>query len=215
MSLRVKGELVVADNPILVDVVGLQPTEILEKVTLARNPALRDISGLANVKGLSFELRVEGASNLDTLDGFYRLEEAGSVVIRDTTGLGWVGLPTLTKVLRHITIEGTDLAYLDGFGSLTEIGGNFIIRRNPVLREANGPTALFKDIMGGLTITMNDALSNTQDFQNLTKIGGALEITHNPQLSRCRADDLRYYIEDINADLIDVGDNSPNWDPCY
>jgi hypothetical protein len=215
MSVRVKGELVVADNPQLQEVVGLGPTEILEKVTISRNPSLRYINGLENVKGISFELRIEGASNLDSLDGLGRLEEVGAIFIRNTTGLGWVGLNNVNKVLRQVVIEGTDMGQLKGFAYLSEVGGDFIIDNNPSMTRANGPTAQFRAVAGSLSITNNESLSDTQDFQNLTMIGAGLDLTHNPQLSRCRADDLRYYIEDINEDLIDVGDNSPNWDPCY
>jgi hypothetical protein len=211
----VKQEVVVADNPVLVDVMGLDPTQELERVTLSDNPSLRDIVGLRNVKRLRTELRIERASNLDTLNGFEQLEEAGNVVIQDTSGLGYVGLPSLVKVVGHLTIaRNADLVFFRGLGRLASVGGDFTIDSNAALMSTDGMTAKFQSIMGSLVLTSNPALIDTRDLQNVYMLGGSLVATYNYVLSRCRADDLTYYIEDVGQD-VDVGDNSANWDPCY
>ena len=215
VRVKVTQELFVADNPQLVDIVGLDPTEELERVTIASNGSLADVFGLRNVKRITRELRVEGASNLDSLIGFEHLEEAGAVRLQDTTGIGAVGLELLDKVAGNLTItRNADLGHIGGLGYLSSVGGDLTIESNPGLRRIDGFTAEFTTVMGSVKVSDNAILEDTRDLQNLYTVGGSLICTYNPLLSKCRASDLQYFVEDVAQD-VDVGDNSPNWDQCY
>jgi hypothetical protein len=217
--LKVTGEIVLADNRNLRDIGGIVPEPQLEKIELSRNPSLRDLTPLRGVEILQGKLLVEGGIGVENLGQLERLQRVGELTVQNTWGLSAITLRNLERVSGGMKIAfNQDLIQLaddeSGFGSLSSVEGDLTLQANDVLQLTNGFTAKFQTVGGSLVITDNTLLADVYDLENLYSVGGSLIITYNPLLSICRAEDLDEFIEQVGAD-VDIGDNSPDYDPCY
>ena len=214
LNANVTAEIIIEDNDTLFEFSGTEATQVLDRVSIANNPRLTHISGLANLKIIKGELNISGPSNIETLDRFDILEGLGSLKVMNTTGIQSVALPLLKQVLTDVIIDGNEnMTTLGRFGYLGEVGGHVHIQNNPVLLDTNGFTLKFQKIGGTLMVHNNAVLESVYDLQWVYTVGGSLIITWNPNLSRCRAEDMKNTVVEVGAD-VDVGDNSPLWEPC-
>lgn len=239
-QVKVLEYLDVDNNPMLGDLNGLERTDVIGRVNINRNSSLTDMSGLRSLRdvgagGLTIgandildslddletleriegPFRIERNGSLRDLATYRRIESVGELVITGNRGLPELKL-NVAAVTRDIQItDNSELLKLAAFSDLQTVGGNLIIERNTALGLTNGFTAKFRTVGGNLSIDGNPSLTDIYELAvNLYAVGGSVIATNNVSLSRCRAEDLDYYIEEIGG-LIDIGDNGVEWDPCH
>jgi hypothetical protein len=239
-QVKVTDTLEIDNNPMLEDLNGLDRTDVVARVTINKNSSLIDLGGLRSLREVGAGGLLIGANdNLDNLDQletleriegafkierngslrdlatYRRLESVGELVISQNRGLPELRL-NVAAVQRNILItDNSELLKLSAFSDLQTVGGNVIIERNQTLGVLNGFTAKFRTVGGNLSIDGNVSLTDIYELAvNLYAVGGSVIATNNTSLSRCRAEDLDYYIEEIGG-LIDIGDNGAEWDPCH
>ena len=105
----------------------------------------------------------------------------------------------------YTSTEFSDITSLDGLSSLTRVGGNLYISRNPDLTNLNGLSNLTRldGRYGGLAIYNNDSLTNLDGLSNVTSIGG-LEIGGNPALTNI---DGLSKITSVDGDFLQISNN--------
>jgi hypothetical protein len=239
-QVKVIDYLDVDNNPMLEDLNGLERTDVIGRVNINRNASLVDMSGLRSLRevgqgGLTIgandildslddletleriqgPLRIEKNGSLRDLATYRRLESVGDLVIAGNRGLPELKI-NVAAVQRNIhIIDNSELLKFSAFSDLQTVGGDLTIERNTVLGVTNGFTAKFRTVGGTLSIDGNPTLTDIYELAvNLYAVGGSVIATNNVSLSRCRAEDLDYYIEEIGG-LIDIGDNGVEWDPCH
>lgn len=237
---KVMDHIEIDNNPMLEDILGLDRTEAVTRVTITKNPQLRNLAGLrslqkvgaggfwlgdnANLEGvqdlerlerIEGPFRIERNGALASLETYRSIDSVGDLLILANTGLRSLGI-NVAHVDGDIRIEdNSDLLAFDGFSDLQTVGKNFSIKRNRALQKTNGFTATFNAVGSNLTIDSNVALTDIYDLAvNLITVGGSVIATNNTSLSICRAEDLNEYIEEI-GNLIDIGDNGAEFDPCH
>ena len=220
-DLRVLSELRVEDNAELFELPGFTGTQVLDRIYLIDNPHLAHLTGLANVKVIKGEFAIQGETNLGDLvnawggsESMSLLEGIGNFKLLNTKGLTTSGVQLLKTVATDILIQGNqDLVSLGELKLLSDVGGHFTIQDNPNLEHLNAFTLKFQTVGGTLTISHNDKLDSVFDMQWIYKVGGSLIVTYNPQLSKCRAEKMDETVVEVGGD-VDIGDNSPSYDPC-
>jgi hypothetical protein len=237
---KVLQHVEIDNNPMLSDVDGLGRTDTVARVTISKNPYLASLAGLRALRdvgtgGLSIRdngtleglqdletlervegpFRVENNSGISNLQTVRRIESVGELVVAGNTGLRALQL-NVVNVQGEVRIaDNPDMTELKAFGDLQTVGGNLSIERNKALQNLNGFTASFNNVGGDLAIEGNTTLTDIYELAvNLYSVGGSVIAINNTSLSQCRAEDLDLYIEEI-GDLIDIGDNGAEWNPCH
>jgi hypothetical protein len=237
---KVLQHVEIDNNPMLGDVYGLDRTDTVARVTISKNPYLVSLTGLRSLRsvgtgGLSIRdngaleslqdletlervegsFQVENNSGLTNLQTVRRIESVGDLVVTGNTGLRALQLNVVSVQGEVRLSDNPDMTELRAFGDLQMVGGNLKIERNNALQNLNGFTATFTHVGGNLSIQSNTALTDIYELAvNLYTVGGSVIAIKNTSLSRCRADDLDLYIEEIGGGL-DIGDNGAEWDPCH
>ena len=120
---------------------------------------------------------------LQTIGGFLNIQQNAVL-----THLG--GLTSLTSVGSYLqSYQNALLGNVNGLDSLTSVGGDLIFYNNDALASFNGLAAL-QSVGGDIAITYHDDLADIDDLivglgGALTTVGGALNFSYNPLLSRC------------------------------
>ena len=206
-------ELYIADNPLLVSLVGLAPIIGEEKyIHLVRNPILADISVLSGATSASklgledcpaidlagtFErltsvkvFELDGMPQVTDLGGFSGLASLRSVQLKDMEGLRNLGgLEGVIGSVHSLDIEGnTALQDVAALAGLTSVTTGVSLKRNPALTGLVGLHHI-QSIGDTLVIEENASLS-TIDLEPLQSVG-SLIVSKNPNLPTCAAEQLR------------------------
>ncbi len=219
-------------NPALTNLVGLEGLKTIRgEFTIASNTGLTSLSGLDNITSVGGKLSIEGNSKLINLTGLNNLTTIGeglSFAVNDAltslTGLegltsiegyleisdnfvNLIGLDNLAYIGGHVYLQGGYLESLTGLGSLTTIGGDFLINNIDFLASLEGLENLTL-IGGSLLIDNNDHLPNLTGIHNIDKnsITG-LWITHNSILTTCEVKSVCDYLTTPNG-TIEIHDNA-------
>jgi hypothetical protein len=90
--------------------------------------------------------------------------------------------PGCTRITGNIIIQGAEITNLNGFSTITFIGGNITISNNPLLVNLNG--LMNVDSVGGnFLIQYNDLLVNLDNLSSLDYVGGDLEVNGHENLT--------------------------------
>ncbi|GAB4570092.1 MAG: hypothetical protein Tsb0020_24650 [Haliangiales bacterium] len=222
---RLTGNLRIEDNDALVVLdalaagAGTGLTDVDGSITIANNPSLDQIDGLASVTQIGADLIVSGNAQLTSVDGMTGLTQIGGELrLADNAALTALdGLNALTSA-QQVTIENNGLASLGGLNGLTSvtanvgseavtvsnnaaltsiaglttlatIDGRLRIEQNLLLTNIAGLAAL-RTIGGDLSVVANTALVSIESLLGLTELGGDLSVTANTSLPTCQADAL-------------------------
>ena len=96
--------------------------------------------------------------------------------------------PSCTEILGDIIIQGDDITDINAFSLVTifsgdlEIGIGALALGNPLLKDLSGLENV-TSIGGDLNIYYNDSLNSIVALESLGFLGGQLGIGYNPQLS--------------------------------
>jgi hypothetical protein len=179
--------LSIDDNEHLVNLDGLGALEQVRfGISISRNAALEDVSGLSSLSKLSsdgddVQLGLRGLvifenPSLEAIAGFDALQSfEGDLSITNNASLVEIsGFGALDVVAKHPNPN-------HGWNQPPTVAGSVSLSKNKVLKRVTGFTAL-SAIEENLVIQYNDVLDDLSGLHNLQAVGGALVITHNPQL---------------------------------
>ncbi len=167
----ISGDLVINDSSDVVN--GVYTADITS------------LQGLSKLKTITGGLTIRSCSQLTSLVGLDNITSIGTdlFVIENDRLKNFSGLGKLTTVPNSITIRLNDsLENLFGLGTITgAITGQIKITDNPVMDSItplNGITSTGSDV----TIKRNN-LSNLSGLENITTIGGFLNVRQEPSLT--------------------------------
>lgn len=86
------------------------------------------------------------------------------------------------SVTGSVTIDGADIANVDGLGGITSVGGELAVFNNAVLTNVDGMGGI-TSVGGDLRITDNAVLTNVDGMGGVTSVGGSLRIADNAALT--------------------------------
>ena len=175
----------IINNPSLTNLTGLNSVSSLCHLKIKNNYALNNLTGLENLTSISGDLYVYSNPNLYYLNGIDSLTVIGNdVEIMYNQNLNnLTGLDNLTSIGRWLWIESNpSLNSLTGLGALSSIGLDFMIRHNNSLDSLIGIEGLTY-IGGKLEITFNTVLTDLTGLYNLTTIGSYIHISYNPTIA--------------------------------
>jgi hypothetical protein len=204
------GEGVSVSNCGITNLDGLAGlTTIGRFLTIARNPSLSSIDGLAEVTSvaqISFSDN-DALTNIDALSGVVSVED---LRIESNNALSNVdGLTNLTSVERALRIRGNDTLHdLVALANLTHIGGDLEISGNNSLMSLDGLASL-SSVGNHLIIKNNDALTNLDGLASLTSIDRRLEVQYNSVLAECTVGLGEILAEGGVGGLITISNNAP------
>lgn len=187
------GDLLIEDNDALTSLTGLEGlNSIGGDLLIYSNDALTSLTGLESITNINGDLIIfsngitslTGLENLISIDGSLRL-----VAEYNLQGLN--ALQYLKKIGGSLSIGiiglnpdvgGTSLQSLTGLEELDSIHGGLSICLNNVLTDITALNGL-NYLGGGLLVGGNDSLSNLLGLEGLSSIGGHLEIFGNDALT--------------------------------
>ncbi len=95
--------------------------------------------------------------------------------------------PGCTEIEGDVIIYGDDIANLNGLSVITTIGGELVIKGNPILNDLTGLSNLFSiggnAYIGEYYAGVNQALTSLEGLEGLTSVGGWLLIQYNDALT--------------------------------
>jgi len=202
--------------------------------TLRNNALLANLDGLKYIQKVDGDLRLTDNPKLGAID-LGELTTVGGALVVTSSGAPSLGFAQLTKVGRVEIGSNPALTTVRGF-SATTIGGDFILRANPLLSQL-GTMSSLTTISGALTIDDNDALvdlagltgtmqrvSGTVTISgnaNLTGLGslshataiGTSSIVDNPRLGYCKAIEVDHCVP--NSTVTISGNLTQNNCACW
>jgi len=145
------------------------------------NPLLASVEALKYIKTVDTDLRFTDNPKLAAVELSELTTVTGAVVIANT-GAPSIGFSALTRVGRVEITGNAALTTVRGFGA-TSIGGDFILRANPVLSQLGAMSSL-TTISGALTVDDNDSLADLAGLTGtMQRVSGAVTITGNANLT--------------------------------
>jgi hypothetical protein len=92
-----------------------------------------------------------------------------------------VNYPNCSQIQGSITINGSDIANLNGLNNISSIGGGILIGTNLDLNCLTGLDSVTS--IGGSLLIVYTYLDNLTGLEGLTTVGGRLEIEYNSELT--------------------------------
>lgn len=134
------GRFVVTGNPQLTRVDGpraRRPHTAIDTLTVAENPALRALTGFAQVESVR-TLTLSALPALAEWSGPPRLRRAHDIAIRDLPALGALPPLAFLEAAEHVTLDGLDT--LRALPPLPSLGvlGTLTLRGLPALEDTSG-----------------------------------------------------------------------------
>ena len=128
---RVKGTLVIANNPHLTSLEGLSSLRSVEGLVVRENPVLETVQGL---DALTEAPRVEFTGNraLDVLDGLNSLRHVSDLVVRNNGLFRLAGFQSLVSAGNVVIAQNPRLIYTSGLSRLVSVE-NLSLVKNPRL----------------------------------------------------------------------------------
>ena len=183
------GDLNVTSNTNLNYLDGLESlTSVTGAVTVNNNGSLFSICNLQNVTIIGGDLVVAANQDLENAECSWSLQTVGGNILFEDNPSIWT-LSYLGGLTTHggsLTIHNSmDQLYFgeDAPYALTEIGGDLVIEENGITNvdELNNLTS----VGGSLTISGNNTLDDVDGLINLGSVGGILSVQSNATLGDC------------------------------
>lgn len=176
------GQFYLTDNPLLVNLNGLQNlTTVSHQFVVRNNASLQSLSGLDHLTTIG-SLFLEDNANLTNLNGLSSLTSLGGLLLSGSnnnafslsgmTSLGSIGLLGVSR-----STQLKDLAGLNGIA----VNGSVYLDQNTQLESLNGLQA--STILSALSIYSNPMLTSLQGLENVTTIQDGISISGNPLLA--------------------------------
>jgi hypothetical protein len=182
-SLReVTGQLQLARNDAMTSLAGL-PSSLtkIEDLTILDNPLLVDLAGLEHVQEVT-TLRISGNEVLETLSGVETLASARSIMIENNLQLqSLAALQNLTSVRDLHIHRNRALADLEGLHNLVEVR-EIDIGWNASLSSLHGLRGLSAGVHT-IAIGRNDLLTSLQGLGGVGSMTGDLRVYENPAMT--------------------------------
>ena len=158
-------------------------------LTIDATGTITDLSNLADLESIGGELIVKNygtdETNRDPLAAFSSLVTASGIRIlaegNDNPGITTIVSNTLSRINGDFEIEGNNLVGTVNLPTLEHIEGSWIIRDNNLITPVIAGS--LDSINGDFRFNNNDNLSNLDDIDILTHIGGGLYIRNNQRLN--------------------------------
>ncbi len=140
---KLAGNIFITDNDALTSVGVFSYLEEVPRfadIRITGNDALTNLNGFSNVKSVKGRINIIDNTGLNDLEGFQNIESIeafGIILIANNSSLTNVDqLSNLQKIDRvgRLQIRGNDsLSNIDGLLNIDEIGGNLLLKDNPLL----------------------------------------------------------------------------------
>lgn len=222
------ASLTIEANPALTSISGLAAvTSVGGALKIIDNDALTNLNGLSGVSSIGFNLQIDGNATLTSLGALTGVTTIGGYLDVEfnpaLTSFGG-GLNNLTSVGQFMQINNNGaLSTLNGLNSLASVGQYVFISSNNALTSVNGLSALSSvggdcelsglpsmtsligltnlATIGGTLSIIQTGLTNINEFENITNIGGNLSINFNSALSDCDAQGICDYVDVPNGTI--------------
>lgn len=207
-AVSVEGDLLVS--------AGVETDDLVRSVSgdLMIYATIKELGQLRCLESVGGDVRItvgSGASDLEALASLRSV--GGALIITDTLFTSISGLRSLSGRIETITLQGnTNLVDLTGLEGLTgtsflTISNNLAVENIEALSNLEGAlseldisnnaalvtlTGLegIDGVVTDLVIAGNSALGDLAGLENLSECSGGFQITQNPLLSSCEANDL-------------------------
>jgi hypothetical protein len=184
-TITVYGQVTITGNAKLTglkNLTAVHADDVPFGITIADNPELASIDGIADITDLDTDLSVTNNPKLAAL-AFTKLKFAeASITISNNAALAHVDLSKLETVNRVDLTNNAALVDVSGFAA-TSIHGDVTVRQNPLLTML-GTMSSLTTIQGNLTIDNNAALTNIGAFTtSMHYVTGVVTITNNAKLT--------------------------------
>ncbi len=200
----VGGNLIINNNPAIIDLSGLRTLESVGGfVNISNNANLANISGLNALITVGGYVQLINNFPLANLSGFQSITTiAGNLEIRQQNFLSDIaGFNSLTSVGGALLIgNNSSLVNISGFSALEAISGNFEVFQCINLQDLSGMNSLH-NIGGRLRFSNNQNTLNLSALNSVTNIGGKLEVYQNNSLKSIHG------LQSLNV----VGDDVEIW----
>ncbi len=145
------------------------------------NALLASVDALKYIQKVDADLRFSDNPKLTAIQLDELTTVKGPLVVANT-GASTIGFSQLTQVARVEITGNPALTTVRGFGA-TSIGGDFILRGNPLLAQLGAMSSL-TTITGALVVDDNDALVDLAGLTGtMQRVSGAVTITGNANLT--------------------------------
>lgn len=162
---NVEGDLAITNNDALLSTDGMRRLRAIDDRFIVRaNPVLLSLGSLDRLTGVA-ELRIESNPMLEDISGLESLGAVNGNVVMSANG---------------------QLVDLESLRNLEEVDLSFNLDNNDRLQHVQGLRGL-RRVGGSLRIRLNDELQSLAGLDP-DEIGGAIDISNNPQLSQAEVD---------------------------
>lgn len=180
----IDGNLTVYGNRMLNDISALSNMHTVRgSLTIRDNDALENVAGLSNLRGVDGDLNITENAALANLAGLSRLTSIdGSLDISRNAGLiSFEGLNALTDIGLDLTISANEaLTNLDALSGISQVR-RLSFFDNISVADLRGLSSL-RVVLDRLAISYN-GLIDLNGLQNLTVVGGDMEVSSNSDLT--------------------------------
>lgn len=185
----------------------------LTALNLGGNHSLTSLAGLEQLKVVREALTLGDNSKLVDISGLENLESVGALVL-DGTSLNDVGpLNALTDPGDVRLSNNPELTAVSVLTGLTELH-SLVLEDNPAL-TAMPELADLESVNGDLEIRSNDGLTNLDDLQAVTTVGGRLAVVYHAELLQTDAEAWAAPIDAADRKIVgNKGYDAPHLDPC-
>ena len=182
-NLEKANVIFIKDNDSLQNISALSAlTGLYNSIWIENNPELISLSGLENLVQIPGTLSLKLNDKLVNLNGLNNLTKITSLVIREHNALiSLEGLSSLDTVVNSLTIsDNPSLENLSDLANLERIGFSLNVHNNDKLSFLGGFENLYD--LNHLMVTNNDSLVSLEPFPNLLELEGSLLFGDNPLL---------------------------------
>ncbi len=200
-------QLVVRENPQLIELSGLDGWTTADLVQIRENDALVSLSGPPDLTAVLESLEVRDNPVLESVAGFDALRSVVELRIEGNPRLTSIAMGPDFEQVRYLTLGTNALADLTAFGTLRAIDTRLTVRAAPALTSLEGLDSLER--LGGLRVEHNPVLDSLQGLQDASAAGGVsgtIELQGNPELKTLSGLDWMRWVD---GDLIIGGTDAP------
>ncbi|MCB9765658.1 MAG: hypothetical protein H6739_38145 [Alphaproteobacteria bacterium] len=179
---RVDGIVLVSEHPSLIDLSGLSNLTFAGGVELTYNTSQVSLEGLERLVYVEDRLLVSAMPNRAfTMQGVDALVHVGYLYLISNVMPDFTGLEGLRSAGR-VTINGGELASLDGLDALEVVEGQFELAFMPPTLESVDGLPSLTEIGGELWVSDNQFLVDLPPMSSLQRLG-SLKIEGNQRLN--------------------------------
>lgn len=185
----------------------------LTALNLGGNHSLTSLAGLEQLKVVREALALGDNSKLVDISGLENLESAGALVL-DGTSLTEAGPLFALSDPGDVRFSNNEQLYaISVLTGLTELR-SLVLEDNPAL-TALPELADLESIDGDLELRSNDGLTDLDDLQAVTTVGGRLAVVYHAELLQTDAEAWAAPIDAGDRKIVgNKGYDAPPLDPC-